>query len=700
MTDEEYDRALLGRDPFAAPPSRLGVRNVPTPRNEPLDNEYYRALVGQGLLMGWGDEAEAWLRSKLGNRAYEDEVRDIRKRYADFQERNPTGANVAEFVGGALPAVGSLLAVPFTAGAAAPAAAAATARSAGALGRLAGRYAPSVGIGAGTGAVTGAGTADEGDRVNEAIVGGLIGAGAGAAIPAAMQGVSGIRKMYRDRFGRSEQDLSDIAAERVGQVMERAGVTPAQAEARIAADRAAGIPSTLANVDPKLAAALERVAGRSEGTEREVVERLTPQLEGSRFRGTVQTQQRLQAGDLFQQEEDLARDLRRRASQNYRAAYAVGDVDDDVIRQLMNTKSVREAYKDAQILAELDAEKAASNAITYGGRVGNAATSPSGQATYGGLREAAQGVQEFNPADFALRQIGETPDVRTIDYLKRAMDDRIRALRSSPDTTAKAQLDALSTIRNNLRDRTKEVVPEYRKALEQYAGDLEVRDALRLGFEDFNKLPREEIEKMFNRAPNAGGMSSAEKDAFITGVNRYLYARMMEAPTGQNSVGRLIRSPEMGEKLRPLFGSDDRFNLFKAALEREGQLFEQGTNALKAAVQGGRMRAAGEITDDSAIGQMLGDMMHQSARGTLTSMAARVARNSTISDEAAQRITNMLLSSKPEEVAAAVRAIENYSERAARSELTGRRREIGAVMGSQTSATQRNAPQEDAEAVR
>lgn len=674
MTDEEYDRALIERDPFAAPPSRLGVRNVPTPSNEPLDNEYYRALVGQGLMMGWGDEAEAWLRSKLGNSAYEDEVRDIRKRYAEFQERNPTGANVAEFVGGALPAVGSLLAVPFTAGAAAPAAAAATARSAGALGRLAGRYAPSIGIGAGTGAVTGAGTADEGDRVNEAIVGGLIGAGAGAVIPAAMQGVSGIRKMYRDRVGRSEQDLSDIAAERVGQVMERAGVTPAQAEARIAADRAAGIPSTLANVDPKLAAALERVAGRSEGTEREVVERLTPQLEGSRFRGTVQTQQRLQAGDLFQQEEDLSRDLRRRADQNYRAAYAAGDVEDDVVRQLMDEPAVRNAYKDAQDIARLEAGAARADAIRSG--------------------------SAFNPEDFALRNIGETPDVRTIDYLKRAMDDKIRSLRMSPDSTARSEANSLKVIRDNLRDRTKEVVPSYRQALDQYAGDMEVRDALRLGFEDFNKLPREEIEKMFNRAPNAGGMSSAEKDAFITGVNRYLYGRMMEAPTGQNSVGRLIRSPEMGEKLRPLFGSDDRFNLFKAALEREGQLFEQGTNALKAAVQGGRMRAAGEITDDSAIGQMLGDMMHQSARGTLTSMAARVARNSTISDEAAQRITNMLLSSKPEEVAAAVRAIENYSERAARSELTGRRREIGAVMGSQTSATQRNAPQEDAEAVR
>jgi hypothetical protein len=100
VTDEEYDRALLSRDPFTTQASRMGVRNVPVPANQPLENEYYRALIGQGLGMGWGDEAEAWLRSKLpGGRSYEEEVADLRRRYAEFQERNPVGANVAEFVG-------------------------------------------------------------------------------------------------------------------------------------------------------------------------------------------------------------------------------------------------------------------------------------------------------------------------------------------------------------------------------------------------------------------------------------------------------------------------------------------------------------------------------------------------------------------------------------------------------------------------
>lgn len=676
MTDEEYDRALLSRDPFAAPGSRMGVKNVPVPANEPLGNEYYRALIGQGLGMGWGDEAEAWLRSKLsGGRPYEEEVADLRRQYADFQKRNPVGSNVAEFVGGALPTVASLLATPFTGGAAAPVAAAATARTAGALGRLAGQYGRTAAIGGATGAVTGAGTADEGDRLNEAVVGGLLGTGVGLALPAGMAAVSGGRRMLRDALASGDDATAKVASERVNQALERSGMTPAQAEARILADQAQGIPASLANLDPKMAAALERLAVRGEGTERIVVDELVPRLERSRQRGAVQTQQRLGAGDLFQQEEVIARELRRNADQNYRAAYATGDVDDPRISQMLRNSEIVDVWKDAAEMARLDARAARSTAVRAGD-------------------------ENFSGRDFLIRAPGDTPDVKTIDYLKRALDAKINSLYSSTDTTARTQAAALRTIRDNLRDRTKEVVPAYREALERYAGDIEVKQALRTGFEDFQKLPREEIERMFNRAPSAGGMSDAEKDAFVTGVNRFLYGQIMNAPAGQNAVGRLIRSPEMGEKLRPLFPSNSHFDMFKSAMEREGQMFEQGTNALKAAVQGGRLRAAGEIDSNSQLGQLLGDFLTQSNRGSLTSLAARAARSANISEEAAERITRMLTSSKPQEVSAAVRLLENYGERLAtpftgNRERTLRQLQTGATTGAATSMLPRQQPPED-----
>ena len=42
-----------------------------------------RAAIGQGLGMGWGDEAEAWLRSRLpGSKGYDAELSQINREYA------------------------------------------------------------------------------------------------------------------------------------------------------------------------------------------------------------------------------------------------------------------------------------------------------------------------------------------------------------------------------------------------------------------------------------------------------------------------------------------------------------------------------------------------------------------------------------------------------------------------------------------
>jgi len=671
--DAEYDRRLLERDPFAAPASRMGVRQAPTQRISisPEDSAgYMRALVGQGLGMGWGDEAEAWLRSKVLGTNYDEEVRKIRQGYAEFSRRNPVASTVTEFAGGALPTAALMAATPFTGGAAAPAAAAAGARSASTLGQLAARYARNIGAGAATGAVSGAGVADEGDRLGEAGVGAIIGGGVGAALPAAVQGSRAAVNFARSRLSEAEPTVDRFAAERINAALARTGMTPSEAAAVVEADRLRGIPSTLANVDPKMAAALERVAPRSEATERRVVEALEPQVEGSRYRGTVQVQQRLGAGNLFDDEETISRELRTRANQNYRTAYAVGDVDDPKIREMLREPSIVESWKEAAELARLDAQRARSDAIMAGDN-------------------------SFNPSDFLIRAPGDMPDVKTIDYLKRALDARVNSLYSSDKSTARTEATALSGIRDNLRNRTKEVVPEYREALNRYAGDVEVRDALRNGFENFNKLNREEIERLFNRAPSAGGFSDAEKDAFVTGVNRYLYAQIMNAPTGQNSVGKLIRSPEMANKLRPLFDSDNHFNMFRAAVEREGQLFEQGARSIQSALSGGKMRAAGDIDENSAIGQLLGDAMGGNFRSTLTNFAARAARNSTLNEKTADRIAQMLLSSKPDEVAAAVRVLEDYAEKAASRSRGQQIRETGAVVATQPALITREFPQEE-----
>ena len=48
-----------------------------------------RAVLGQGLGMGWGDEAEAWLRSKLSNESYETALPRIRSEYGQYAKQYP-----------------------------------------------------------------------------------------------------------------------------------------------------------------------------------------------------------------------------------------------------------------------------------------------------------------------------------------------------------------------------------------------------------------------------------------------------------------------------------------------------------------------------------------------------------------------------------------------------------------------------------
>ena len=69
-----------------------------------------RAVIGQGLGMGWGDEAEAWLRSKLAKSpGYEAELAKINKEYAQYSQENPFVAPALEFTGGAAPALAAAL---------------------------------------------------------------------------------------------------------------------------------------------------------------------------------------------------------------------------------------------------------------------------------------------------------------------------------------------------------------------------------------------------------------------------------------------------------------------------------------------------------------------------------------------------------------------------------------------------------------
>lgn len=623
-----------------------------------------RAAVGQGLMMGWGDEAEAWLRSKLGQGEYQDLVNRIRKEYGAYSEQNPVTSALAEFGGGVAPGV----AMMFVPGAQPAGAAQMTTAGTSALARLAARpIAKSTAAGAGTGAISGAGSATEGERGSGAASGAAYGTAFGLAIPPALRTAGGVKNWLMDRLFPSAQRTETKAAEKMTSAMAESGMTPKDIEKKIAQDRKLGVPSTVANTDAALTDLAETVAQRTGAGTRKVEKKVAQQQAGAKERTYQQVRKGLQPDDFYGEEERLLNDLRTKSAPAYKTAYAVGEVDDPQIMEMLALPQFRGAWATARSIAETDAAAAKVNAMRSG--------------------------QPFNADEFKLRDVysikyddmgnpigvdvtGTVPDVRTLDYMKRALDAQVNAAYKSDNAATTANANAMKQLRDALRDRTKEIVPEYQAALQTYKGDREILDALRSGYDDFNKLDHEEVIKL------VGGMSPAEKEAFRTGVVRGIYGNIFKTSRNINAAN-ILNAPEMQAKLQPLFDSPGQYRLFQAAMEREAQLFGQANQILRGSQTGKRtaMRERFEDTGDG-VGQALGQAITGGWMSSLTGMASRAIQKTSMTDEMADKLAGMLMSSNPKEVAAVVKILEDYAQAAAPRAAAATRKEVGTTTGA------------------
>jgi hypothetical protein len=635
---------------------------------------FTRALLGQGLGMGWGDEAEAWLRAKVGEKSYEDNLKEINQDYAKFAQQNPYAAPITEFAGGVLPMAASYLATGLTGGAAAPAAVATTARSTGALARLAAQLGKTLPnnplargavVGGGTGAIAGAGSAEEGDRAKGAIIGGTVGTGFGVGLPMVIRGGGALGTFVKDRFSRSPEYIEKRAAEKVNTALERSGITPSEAAASMSLDRAAGIPSTLANTTRPTVGLAEIVTAKSERAGDTLGDVLEANKGGGRERVVGQARRGIgNKGDFYQQEQDMVQNLRANANDLYDEAYKFGTVNDPTITRVLQNPRFKTFFEEAKKIADNE-------------------------------RLAAE-LRGEDPSKYVLDDIfiadelgnialSKLPDVRTLDYIKRGMDAVVnKGYKGEGMSSAEANsLKDLKKAMVGALDKATEVdgVSAYKVARQQYAGDAEVLDALRTGMNDFKKLDPEQVVSMMK------GFSTAEKEAFKTGAVRNIYATVMDPSSNINAAQRLIGSPEMKDRLMPLFPSQAKFDLFKAALDREHQLFQQA-NRIMAGSPSARRLAGIEAFDagESAINAFVGNSITGTWANSLMNMAATATTKSGISDDVAAKVAKLLSSSKPEEVAAAVKILERNAAQAQRSVANLNRGETGAIMGAAVTA--------------
>ena len=577
----------LGATPPEATKQDETIGTVP----EGSENAQRVRAFGKGVLFDFADELEAGARMLASGQMSSDEYYRLKEQinndYNAWAKANPKEALGLELAGGVtgafIPGVGAL-GKGF--------------QAATGISKLAGVGTRAALTGAASGALSGVGQAKTlGDipqsLIENAALGAVTGGLGGKAIEYGGRGVGIGAQKFRERFGPNLEVWDDVAG-RFVRVPETASTAAERKAAEMLTEAAGGegaartvgltalaqkqgVPQSLATSSPRMAAFAEKVAGKPSSGQEDLIKNLVETRTATPERIAEKVESALPgAKDYFDEEEAISDRLRAIGDNEYQRAFAVGEVNDPTISALINNPSptIRSIWQSAQNLAQLR------------GNDLRLATEP--------VLDAGGNLVGLAPTKNAV------PDVETLDLFKRALDDRIEKGFRGTSSEGKSEATALKELRNAMVKRLDALVPEYREARTKYAGDLEVRDALRYGLDIFSRKVRPaELRKTL------ADMSDAEKEAVKTGALEAAF-RNLEGATGGDLAKKLAGTPEKLQKLKSIMGPQEA-KFFERVMQKESQLYQrtgkitggsrtavlaEGMDALDASIQNGNLEEA------------------------------------------------------------------------------------------------------------
>ena len=661
-----------------------------------------RAVLGQGLAMGWGDELEAKIRTLSGDETYEEELDAINKSYNQFSEENQGAALAGEIAGGFVPLIGSYLATGLSGGAAAPAAIANSARMLSVLNKIrqgtqaatqaaksskilnnpltnnpltrgGARIATGTGealvnnpfgrgftAGSTTGFVDGAGSADQGERLQGGTMGSAFGGTLGLLLPITARTGKSALNWILERNLASPERIEEGALRRIFNAVSSRGGSVQDVIDQIDSDRAMGIDqSTIANASPSLATQAEMVvaAGRSDAPA--IIEDTVSGIQsGARMKAAQQVKSKLKNVNYYDQEDLLLKELRRNAGPAYKKAYAFGLVDDPRIMTLLaEDDNFKAAYKRAQSIAKTE--------------------------------QSIAKLRGDLPSDFAMIDLdveGAIPDVRTLDYIKRGMDDLLRKGKTNSDGgLGPTEKSTIRDLKNEFLDvldeaTTVDGVSAYKEARKLYKGDIEVLDALEMGLKDFQGMAPEEVKKMLNN------LSAAEAETFVIGATRSILNRITKPRGNSNYALNVINAPDDAAKLKMLFpdAGQEGFDLLEAALRRESQLYKQSNKILGGSPTKSRQAGVAQMESGEGIGDALAAGLETTVSPTsmLLRLVTNALRSAKLPGAVQENMAKKLMSSSPEDVSSVVEALQRFQAKNVPKVKNLNKREVLAVSGT------------------
>jgi hypothetical protein len=185
--------------------------------------------------------------------------------------------------------------------------------------------------------------------------------------------------------------------------------------------------------------------------------------------------------------------------------------------------------------------------------------------------------------------------LRTMDYVKRSLDDQIGAARRAGEND---QARILTKLKN---DFVREVDAldasggAYAQARAAYAGPSQSLEALEAG-RDLFKMKPEQIAQDFAK------LSPADQEFFRLGAADVIRERIQKTGFGGDEAKAVIKNSWMQKQLQPIFKTPEDFGRFVDAVTDERRMFEGRREVM------GGSQTAGRLAEDGSGMEIAGDL--------------------------------------------------------------------------------------------
>lgn len=359
--------------------------------------------------------------------------------------------------------------------------------------------------------------ARSGGDTKETIEGAALGGGLGLLGPVAALGVGkigrGVGQLFKGSTGRARSGADEL----IGRALERDGLSIDDAVDRM---RELGPEALPADIAPNLRQQAEGLASIQGTAQKTVRDALASRGAGAGKRITGALDEALgQPVNTLQTADDIIAQRSAAATPLYEAARSKPMPFSRDLESLLNRPAMQQALAQAQKLA---------------------------------ANEGMVSKQWFaNVAGDGATFMRNVPDVRQLDYTKRALDDMIDSV--GPWTN---EGRVLTGLKNELTRIVDDAVPEYAQARQAFAGPSGVINAMESGKSVFkNRQTPEEIRRTLV------GMGEAEKDAFLQGARAAVADIMGTARNDANAAKALFERGYNREKLALLIGDEQAAQL-------------------------------------------------------------------------------------------------------------------------------------------